>query len=184
MNKKRGTRGAKLAWSDVYERIDKSNIKESQKAIIKEIFKSGYLDGGIEYETTLTRRRKIIDINAIITTAIGDNLRGISVTTIGKIIGKHHATVLHYNSLYSNTLCFISKYRKIYDRFSMMCMNDGYDFDDEVLDTFNLNTTSSLKAALMECQKENSNLKRILKDVSKLVKVQETNISKSPDLQS
>lgn len=57
----------------------------------------------------------MVETHCVLATVIKDYFN-IPLVTIGKVINKHHATVLHYNKLYDEVLCIEESAVELYNR--------------------------------------------------------------------
>ena len=78
------------------------------------MFKKAYTHKDIELKHLGTRKRMFVETQAIIISVIYEYFK-ITLSQLGSIIGKHHATTLHYVNLYEDILCSEDKNRELYE---------------------------------------------------------------------
>jgi len=101
-------------WTAASQRVHSLSILSSNKDIIIELFKKAYIHNDIELSHIGTRKRKFVETQAIIISVIYEYFK-ITLNQLGYIIGKHHATTLHYVNLYEDVLCSNDKNRILYE---------------------------------------------------------------------
>jgi len=105
------------AWTPSLQRIHSLNISDENKEILGDLVIKAYIFNDISFDLIDTRRRAIVDTNCVLATVIKDYFK-LPIATIGKVLGKHHATILHYNKLYDEVLCMDRRSQKLYDKLS------------------------------------------------------------------
>ncbi len=121
-------------WTPSLQRIRSLNIREEEKDIISELITKAYIYNDISFELLNTRKRSVVDTHCVLATIIRDYFK-LPLETVGKILDKHHATIIHYSKLYEEVLCLEDRSKKLYDKLAdyakyRMYGSDGYvDFD-------------------------------------------------------
>lgn len=104
-------------WTPSLRRIHSLNINDKQKEILADLVIKAYLYNNIGYEMVETRKRIMVETHCVLATVIKDYFN-VPLVTIGKVINKHHATVLHYNKLYDEVLCIQENAVELYNKLS------------------------------------------------------------------
>jgi hypothetical protein len=167
-----------LPWSFATKNLDNINIKPEDRVIIAELIKTAYINQGIEYDWIGTRKRSIVEANAVLTAVLLENFR-ISLMNVGKIFGKHHSTVLHYRSLYEEQLCMYNDLVELHAELSTMCFATKHSFSKEVAEAIGSNDTNTLKKVIRTLKSENAKLFRKLETIKKIVDVSEADFPES-----
>tara|TARA_R110000796_G_C14326535_1_gene408577 strand:+ start:35 stop:529 length:495 start_codon:yes stop_codon:yes gene_type:complete len=105
------------AWTTASQKVNALNILTSDKEIIINLFKKAYENNNIELRHIGTRKREFIYTQAILATVMYEYFK-LTLKQVGFIIGKHHATTIHYINLYEDTICLDKKSRELYELLS------------------------------------------------------------------
>lgn len=112
-------------WTKISQRAHSLNILNSDKDIIINLFKKAYENNDIELKHVDTRKRKFVETQAIVVAVVYEYFK-LTLSQIGFIIGKHHATTLHYINLYEDVLCSDKDNRDLYIMLSMYVNKEIY----------------------------------------------------------
>lgn len=85
------------------QNIASLNTSDRNKKIILEIVKIAFTYKGVEYKYVESRRREVVDAKIIVCKVLYEFFK-ISLSGIGSLFDKNHATVIHYIKMYNNTL--------------------------------------------------------------------------------
>ena len=136
MSKKRSI---KEPWALYFTRLDKLYLKLTVRDIIQVIIKEAYIYNNISPDIIGTRKRKLVDTNAVIAKLLRQYFK-LSYADIGHIFNKNHATVIHYISHYENCLCLETQWKSFHDHLTEVIHQAKYDsFDVDRYDVNSLN---------------------------------------------
>ena len=126
MSKKRSI---KEPWALYFTRLDKLYLKLTVRDIIQVIIKEAYIYNNISPDIIGTRKRKLVDTNAVIAKLLRQYFK-LSYADIGHIFNKNHATVIHYISHYENCLCLETQWKSFHDHLTEVIHQSKYDSFD------------------------------------------------------
>ena len=95
------------------QRVCSLSITDKEKELISNIFIKAYLHEDIKYDMLGSRKRVYVETNAIIASVVSEYFN-VTISQVGKMFNKHHATILHYINMYEETLCMNKKSRELY----------------------------------------------------------------------
>jgi len=112
-------------WTPNSQRIHSLNISEANKTIVSNVFSRAFIHMNIDADLVNTRKRAMVNTNIVICSVIHDYFK-FTLTQIGKMFGKHHATVLHYVKVYEETLCMEKDSVELYNKLAEYCRFELY----------------------------------------------------------
>lgn len=133
-------------WTPSLQRIHSLSISDDQKDILGDLVIKAYLYNNVTFDMLNTRKRTMVETNCVLCTVIKDYFN-IPLEVIGKVVGKHHATIIHYTKLYDEVLCIEEESNILYNRLADYAKYriygaDGYkDYDVEGKDNKELKKT-------------------------------------------
>lgn len=142
-------------WTNNTEKVCSLSITEKEKELICNIFIKAYLHVDISYDMLGSRKRVYVETNAIIATVVKEYFN-VTLSQVGKMFNKHHATILHYITIYEDTLCMDKKNRELYQSLTLYVRESIYGKDEEK--SFNIGEKSN-----KELKEINSQLKSQVK---------------------
>jgi len=101
-------------WFYCIKNLDKMQLKKKDKELLSIIIKKGYIYNNVSIEMLNTRRRPLVETNAVICKVIHQYFR-LGYADIGSIFNKHHATIIHYINSYEDVLCLDKKIKAFYN---------------------------------------------------------------------
>jgi len=156
-------------WTAYSQNIASLNISKKTKDNINDIIKVSYVADDITYEMLGSRKRKIVENNMVLAKVIHEFFR-LSITAVGNIFGKHHASIIHYINVYENSLYRDSDCAELY---SMLCDYTidklyGVKADMSVVDTDRLNNIQ-LRKLVQELRVKNEDLEYKLANIKNAI---------------
>ena len=146
------------------------NILSSNKEIIIGLFKHAYESNDIELKHIGTRKRKFVETQAIIVSIIHEYFK-LTLSQIGHIISKHHATTLHYINLYEDVLCTEKKNRELHEMLSEYVNKKLYGVKGSESYDINSKDNKELKALCKNLILENKKLHANIESIKYLLNV-------------
>lgn len=120
-----------LAIEKATHHIDDLNLTDTDIEIIKVIFRAAYKHRGI-YSTSIgTRERNIVETNACIANVLKRNFP-FSLSLIGKVVGKHHTSIIHYIKIHNDFLVNDKKYLSLFQMLNTIT-KDYLRYEDEIM---------------------------------------------------
>ena len=95
------------------QRVCSLSITDKEKDLICNIFIKAYLHEDIKSDMLGSRKRIYVETNAIIASVVYEYFN-VTVSQVGKMFNKHHATILHYINMYEETLCMNKSSKSLY----------------------------------------------------------------------
>mgnify|MGYP003648570905 CR=1 FL=1 len=158
-----------MRWTEVFQNISSLNLNQENKDIIYNLVSEAYEIRDIGSHEINTRKRKVVETNAILVEVISNNFRNLTLKSIGSIFGKHHSSVIHYRKIYEDTLCFELENSKLYHKLHTKCYALMYSFSTETIQGLLSNDLGSLKQVIKDLSIENKSLKNKLESVKLMV---------------
>ena len=158
------------AWTTASQKVNALNILTSDKEIIINLFKKAYENNNIELRHIGTRKREFIYTQAILATVIYEYFK-LTLNQVGFIIGKHHATTLHYINLYEDILCSEKKNRELYEMLSSYVGKEIYGENGSEAYDVSTKDNKELKAICKTLIIENKELRANMHNIRALINV-------------
>jgi len=111
--------------------IDDLNLTDIDVEIIKVLFRTAYKYRGIYSTSVGTRERNIVETNACIANVLKRNFP-FSLNLIGKVIGKHHSSIIHYIKIHNDFLINDKKYLSLFQKLNTIT-KDYLRYEDEIM---------------------------------------------------
>jgi hypothetical protein len=156
------------AWSQADKNISKTKITFYDAEIIIEMFKLAYTESNINASEIESRKRHVVECNAVLATSILSNFRGVSLKDVGFLFGKHHATIIHYRDLYEESLSKVSECRSLYSTLSNFAYSHQHTFGVE---SVAITETTNKEDLIVRLKEEVSTLKKKLRYIRKITKI-------------
>ena len=157
------------SWSFNNNKISQLNVSENNKEIISNLFEIAYTHSNITQEMLWTRRRTLVETNAVICTIINSFFK-LSLTENAKLFNKHHATAIHYIGLYNDSLCMDKQMRELHEKLSNHIIKKLYG-DSNELETVNLETLNlmQLRELIAAVNSKNVFLNKKIKEIKNVL---------------
>tara|TARA_R110000787_G_scaffold172894_3_gene285510 strand:- start:2212 stop:2781 length:570 start_codon:yes stop_codon:yes gene_type:complete len=117
-------------WTPNLQRIHSLNISEINKTILSNVFSRAFVHMSIDSDMIDSRKRTMVNTNIVIASVIHDYFR-FTLSQIGKMFGKHHATIIHYVKVYEETLCMEKDSVELYNKLAEYCRFELYGEKDK-----------------------------------------------------
>ena len=101
-----------LAMRKATYHLDCLNLSKDDLKIIKHIFSFAYERRGVMPSDIGKRNRRVVEANIVISSVIYKHFP-FTLDLIGKIMRKHHSTIVHYKKLYSDCLIYNKDYLRL-----------------------------------------------------------------------
>tara|TARA_R100000544_G_scaffold12776_2_gene5745 strand:- start:1077 stop:1622 length:546 start_codon:yes stop_codon:yes gene_type:complete len=147
--------GTKLALNKATKHLDSLNIKDDDLQIIKALFEFTYKEKDILHSIIGSRKRDLVEANAAISNIIRNHFN-FPIVLIGKIIGKHYSTIIHYQKLNDGCLSHDKNYLKLIRKLNMMVDNYKRSYNEV---KFDYNSLTEERELLVE---------KLMRDISSL----------------
>lgn len=157
-------------WATVSQRVHSMNILNSNKEIIINLFKKAYENNNIELKHVGTRKRKFVETQVVVVAVVYEYFK-LTLNQIGFIIGKHHATTLHYINLYEDILCSEKKNRELYEMLSSYVGKEIYGENGSEAYDVSTKDNKELKAICKTLIIENKELRANMHNIRALINV-------------
>jgi len=112
-------------WTPNLQKIHSLNISELNKTILSNVFSRAYLHMSIDSDMIDSRKRAMVNTNIVIASVVHDYFK-FTLSQIGKMFGKHHATIIHYVKVYEETLCMEKDSVELYNKLAEYCRFELY----------------------------------------------------------
>lgn len=106
--------------SEATKHLESLALSKDEVDIIRALFDTSYTSRNITLSDIGSRKRHYVETNAAISNALRRNLL-FTLQKIALIMGKNHATIVHYNKLHDDILCRDETYMKTYSYLSEQC---------------------------------------------------------------
>ena len=145
-----------LAMSKATYHLDSLNLNKDDLKIIKNLFSFAY-ERKCVYPSDIGKRyRHVVEANASISILI-DKHFPFTLNFIGKIMRKHHATIVHYKKLHKTCLSYDKEYLRLIKNLDLIV--DEMKKDREELKIDHLLGDSEKDELIKELIKSNASLK-------------------------
>tara|TARA_R100001377_G_scaffold54143_1_gene31904 strand:+ start:1476 stop:1970 length:495 start_codon:yes stop_codon:yes gene_type:complete len=134
-----------LAVEKASHHLNDLNLTDTYVEIIKVLFRTAYKHRGICSTSIGTRERNIVETNACIVNVLKRNFP-FSLKLIGKVVGKHHASIIYYIKMHNDFLMGDEKYLSLFQKLNTIT-KDYLRYEDEIMSLYK--TDDALKDELI-----------------------------------
>tara|TARA_R100000654_G_scaffold39471_2_gene65273 strand:+ start:3088 stop:3597 length:510 start_codon:yes stop_codon:yes gene_type:complete len=145
-----------LAVYKATRHLDTLNLNKDELRIIKNLFSFAYEIKCVYPSDVGNRYRHVVEANASISILI-DKHFPFTLSFIGKIMRKHHATIIHYKNLYKNCLSYDKEYLRLIKNLDLIVNEMKKDIEEDKIDHLLLD--SEKDKLIRELIKSNASLK-------------------------
>jgi len=160
-----------MPWTRILQNLYSLKLNKEIEKVISSIIRTAYTESEIEEHQVGTRLRNVVETNAIISVVILNNFRSMSLSSVGKIFEKHHATIIHYRSLYEESLCMSRRSLELYNVLNQICFGAIYNYDEEIVKALSKPKVEELTRIVDRLCREKKALEDRLSSIKKMSNV-------------
>jgi len=134
-----------LAIIKATHHLNDLTLTDTDVEIIKVLFRAAYKHRGVHSTSVGTRERNVVETNACIVNVLKRNFP-FSLKLIGKVVGKHHASIIHYIKMHNDFLMSDEKYLSLFQKLNTIT-KDYLRYEDEIMSLYR--TDDALKDELI-----------------------------------
>ena len=146
------------------------SITDKEKDLISSIFIKAYLHEDIKYDMLGSRKRVYVETNAIIAAVVKEYFN-VTVSQVGKMFNKHHATILHYINMYEETLCMNKSSRELYQSLTLYVRESIYGPGGEKDYNIGEKSNKQLKEINLQLKAQIKTLEKKITNITELLDV-------------
>tara|TARA_R100000935_G_scaffold36549_1_gene57558 strand:- start:576 stop:1070 length:495 start_codon:yes stop_codon:yes gene_type:complete len=147
-------RGLEMAIVKATKHLHDLRLSSNDVEIIKVLFRIAYKENDIHLYSVGTRERKIVEANMCIVNAIRRNF-SFPLTLIGKVMGRHHSSMVYYLKVHDSFLKDDDKYLILFQKLNT-AIKDYLRYQDEIMALYkSANTIKDEIIVKLRCEVEN-----------------------------
>tara|TARA_B100000767_G_scaffold255676_1_gene262038 strand:- start:1190 stop:1552 length:363 start_codon:yes stop_codon:yes gene_type:complete len=117
-----------------------------------------------------SRKRVYVETNAIIAAVVKEYFN-VTVSQVGKMFNKHHATILHYINMYEETLCMNKSSRELYQSLTLYVRESIYGPGGEKDYNIGEKSNKQLKEINLQLKAQIKTLEKKITNITELLDV-------------